>query len=57
LQVELSREAEDKATFRGLHRIPPTAEAGGFQTAGLKFFADYYRIFGLFTLLVKSSFF
>jgi hypothetical protein len=35
LQVELSREAEDNATSRELHRIPPPAEAGGFQTAGL----------------------
>jgi hypothetical protein len=35
LQVELSREAEDNATSRGLHRIPSPAEAGRFQTAGL----------------------
>jgi hypothetical protein len=27
--VELSRKAEDNATSRGLHRIPPPAEAGG----------------------------
>jgi hypothetical protein len=27
LQVELSREAEDNATSRGLHCIPPPAEA------------------------------
>ena len=33
---KLSREVEDNATSRGLHRIPPPAEAGGFQTAGLK---------------------
>jgi hypothetical protein len=54
---ELSRKAEDNATSRWLHRIPPTAEAGGFQTTGLKFFAYYCLIFGLFSLLVKSSFF
>ena len=33
---KLSYEAEGNATSRGLHRIPPPAEAGGFQTAGLK---------------------
>jgi hypothetical protein len=26
---------QNNATSRGLHRIPPPAEAGGFQTAGL----------------------
>jgi len=26
---------QNNATSRGLHRIPPSAEAGGFQTAGL----------------------
>ena len=31
----LSRRADDNATSRVLHRIPPPAEAGGFQTAGL----------------------
>ena len=31
----LSRDTEDNATSRGLHRIPPPAETGGFQTAGL----------------------
>jgi hypothetical protein len=35
--VELSREAEDDATSRGLHRIHHPSEAGGFQTAGLTF--------------------
>ena len=33
--VELSREAEDKATSRRLWRIPPPAGAEGFQIAGL----------------------
>jgi len=35
MMVELSHEAEDNATSRLLHRIPPPAEAEGFQTAGL----------------------
>ena len=34
-QGRLSREVEDNATSRGLHRIPHPAEARGFQTAGL----------------------
>jgi hypothetical protein len=34
LAVELSREAEDKATSRELRRIPPQAGAGGLQVAG-----------------------
>ena len=36
LQVELSREAEDNATSRKLHRIHSPAGAEGFQVAGLK---------------------
>ena len=35
-KLNSSREAEDNATSRGLRRIPPPAEAGGFQVAGLK---------------------
>jgi hypothetical protein len=41
--VGLSREAEDNATSHGLHRIPPPAEAGGFQTAGLNHRDDLYE--------------
>jgi hypothetical protein len=35
-KLNSSRKAEDNATSRWLHRIPPPSEAGGFQTAGLK---------------------
>jgi len=34
--VALSREAEDNATSRGLHRIPSPTEAGKLQTERLK---------------------
>jgi hypothetical protein len=42
--VGLSRRAEDNATSRGLHRFPPSAEAGGFRTAGLTDFEKYARL-------------
>ena len=43
---------QNNATSRGLHRIPPPAEAGGFQTAGLT--CKVGKHFFLNSVMIKS---
>ena len=58
--VELSREAEDNATSRELHRISFPAGAGGFQVAGLEVIFLYnskkYQVINICLIQISSSF-
>jgi hypothetical protein len=58
--VELSREVEDNATSRELHRIPPPAGAVEFQVAGLEviFLNNYkkYQVIIKCLIQILSSF-